>query len=55
VVNVFGEVIQGLYSAGTNAHMALGFCYPNGGTALGQPMVFGRIAGRNGAAEKSWK
>jgi succinate dehydrogenase/fumarate reductase flavoprotein subunit len=55
VISASGDVIEGLFSAGTNAHMAIGFYYPNGGTALGQPLVFGRIAGRNAAAAKPWK
>jgi 3-oxosteroid 1-dehydrogenase len=52
VMNPFGEVIKHLYAAGTTAHMAIGFYYPNGGTAIGQPLVFGRIAGKTAAAEE---
>jgi len=55
VLNTSGDVIEGLFAAGTNAHMAIGFYYPNGGTALGQPIVFGRIAAKNAAALKPWK
>jgi flavocytochrome c len=54
VMNPFGEAIPGLYSAGTTSHMAIGFYYPNGGAAIGQPLVFGRIAGKTAAAEKPW-
>ncbi len=55
VLSTSGEVIEGLFAAGTNAHMAIGFYYPNGGTALGQPIVFGRLAAQNAAALKPWK
>jgi succinate dehydrogenase/fumarate reductase flavoprotein subunit len=54
VMNPLGEVIPSLYAAGTNARMVTGFYYANGGSALGQPLVFGRIAGRTAAAEKPW-
>jgi 3-oxosteroid 1-dehydrogenase len=51
VLTPFDEIIPGLYATGTNARMAIGFYYPNGGTAIGQPLVFGRLAGRAAAAD----
>lgn len=46
VLSALGDVIPGLYSGGTNAHMALGYFYPNGGTAIAQAIFFGRLAGQ---------
>jgi len=54
VLNVFGEPIPGLYAAGTTAHMVTGFYYANGGSAIAQPLLFGRIAGTAAAGEKPW-
>ncbi len=43
--------IPGLYSAGDDTSGLLGRYYPGSGTAIGSAMVFGRIAGREAAAE----
>jgi succinate dehydrogenase/fumarate reductase flavoprotein subunit len=55
VVNVFGEVIPGLYAAGTTAATIIGHIYPISGTAIGGAITFGRSAGQNAAAEEPWE
>ena len=55
VIATDGGNIPRLYAAGANAIGALGFHYPSGGNAICDGLVFGRIAGRNAAAEKSWE
>lgn len=54
VINVFGQVIPRLYAAGTTAASIIGRLYPISGTCIGSGVTFGRIAGRNAAAEKPW-
>ena len=53
VINVFGEVIGNLYAAGEIMGGVHGAGYHTG-SAFAKALVFGRIAGRNAAAEKSW-
>ena len=50
IVDVFGKVIGGLYSAGELGSMFVQ--YPQGGANIGECLAFGRIAGENAAAEK---
>jgi succinate dehydrogenase/fumarate reductase flavoprotein subunit len=44
-----GDVIPGLYAAGTDAASIFGGHYPAGGIALGPALTFGYIAGRHAA------
>ncbi len=50
VINVFGEVIPGLYAAGRSSDITYGH-YMGSGTSMLDCFVFGRIAGQNAAAE----
>ena len=43
-----------LYAAGANGGGVMGDMYPGSGSAVGQAMTFGRIAGKNVAGEKPW-
>jgi len=43
-INVFGEITGGVHGAGYHT-----------GSQFGKALVFGLIAGKNAAAEKSWK
>jgi hypothetical protein len=52
IVNVAGEPIRRLYSAGEFGSV-YGMLYPSGGGNIAECLAFGRIAGRNAAAEKS--
>jgi hypothetical protein len=52
VVDVWGRVIPGLYAAGSTSGGVMGEHYPGSGTALNTLLTFGRIAGKNAAAEK---
>lgn len=45
-----GPVIPGLYAAGEAAGGVMGRRYIGGGNAVGQAVIFGRIAGRNAAS-----
>ncbi|MBI9046784.1 MAG: FAD-dependent oxidoreductase [Anaerolineaceae bacterium] len=54
VLNVEGQTIPGLYSAGANTAGIISRYYPASGTAVGQALIFGRIAGINSAAEETW-
>ena len=51
VINVNGVVIRRLYAAGETTGGTLGLNYPASGTALQNAICFGRIAGKNAAAE----
>jgi flavocytochrome c len=51
VINVNGGVIRRLYAAGETTGGILGRYYPASGSALQNAICFGRIAGRNAAAE----
>jgi hypothetical protein len=53
MLDAFGEPIPRLYSAGEFGSM-WGIIYQGAGN-IGECVVFGRIAGRNAAAEKPWK
>jgi succinate dehydrogenase/fumarate reductase flavoprotein subunit len=53
IVRPSGEPIQRLYSAGELGSI-YSFLYEGGGN-LGECMAFGRISGRNAAAEKPWE
>ncbi len=48
------EPIAGLYSAGRNANDVIATNYQGSGTAIASNYTFGRIAGKNAAAEASW-
>jgi len=52
VVNVWGEVIPGLYAIGNTAGSVMGAAYPGGGSTLGAGCVFGMLAGRDAAARE---
>jgi fumarate reductase flavoprotein subunit len=54
VIDVNGQAIRRLYAGGMNAGGFLGPYYPGSGTALNSTVTFGRIAGRNAAAEQPW-
>ncbi len=54
VVNVFGEVIPGLYAAGEVTGGLFGEGIYLGGTNWPGAMTFGRIAARNAAVETPW-
>ncbi len=54
VVNVRGNVIPRLYAAGVNMGGLVGEFYPGSGSVLNGLLTFGRIAGKNAAAEKPW-
>jgi succinate dehydrogenase/fumarate reductase flavoprotein subunit len=53
IVNPFGEPIPRLYSAGELGSI-YGFLYQGGGN-VGECIAFGRIAGRNAAAQNPWE
>jgi len=53
LLNVFGEVIPNAYAAGEVVGGIIGENYHTG-AYLGSCVVFGRIAGKNAAKEKSW-
>ena len=50
VLDVEGNVIPGLYSAGRNSGTIYGW-YMGSGSSMGDGLTFGRIAGQNAAAE----
>ena len=52
IVRPDGNPIRRLYSAGELGSI-FGYLYQGGGN-LGECMAFGRISGRNAAAEKPW-
>lgn len=47
VVDANGEVIAGLYAAGTTTASAFGRTYPGGGASIGSAVTFGFIAARH--------
>ncbi len=49
VLNINGEVIQGLYAAGNTMASVCGPAYWGGGATIGPAIVFGCIAGRHAA------
>ena len=51
VIDVNGRVIRRLYAAGETTGGVMGYNYPAAGTAIQNVICFGRIAGRNAAAE----
>lgn len=51
VLNVWDEAIPGLYAAGSTTSGWRGAIYQGSGTAVSTAVTFGRIAGRNAAAE----
>lgn len=51
VLNVWDEPIPGLYAAGSTTSGWRGAIYQGSGTAVSTAVTFGRIAGRNAAAE----
>ncbi|MCK4788463.1 MAG: FAD-binding protein [Desulfobacteraceae bacterium] len=55
VINVNGAVIRRLYAGGETTGGTIGFNYPASGTAIQNAICFGRIAGKNAAAETSWQ
>jgi urocanate reductase len=54
VLDVHGEVIPRLYAGGMVAGGIMGPYYPGSGTAVAATVCFGRIAGKNAAAEAAW-
>lgn len=52
IVDVYNKVIPRLYAAGDASMVAMGFYY-QGGSGLSNALSFGRIAGRNVAAEST--
>jgi hypothetical protein len=52
VINAYGEVIPRLYCAGELGSIFVQ--YPQGGANIGECIAFGRIAGKNAVAEKTW-
>jgi urocanate reductase len=54
VINVWGKVISRLYAAGVSMGGLVGEFYPGSGSVLNGVLTFGRIAGKNAAAEKPW-
>jgi fumarate reductase flavoprotein subunit len=54
LLNIFGEVVPNVYAAGEIAGGVHGAGYHTG-SQFGKAIVFGRIAGKNAAAEKAWK
>jgi urocanate reductase len=54
VLDLFGKVIPRLYAGGMNAGGFIGPYYPGSGTAIAATVCFGRLAGKNAAAEKPW-
>jgi fumarate reductase flavoprotein subunit len=48
-----GEPVPGLYAAGEVTGNVLGPQYLGGGNAIGSALIFGRIAGRSAAADRS--
>lgn len=54
VINVYGEPIPGLYAAGEVTGGLFGEGIYLGGTNWPAAMTFGRVAGRNAAAESPW-
>ncbi|MCK7505365.1 MAG: FAD-binding protein [Desulfobacterales bacterium] len=54
LLNVFGEVIPNVYAAGEVGWRYQSASTYHTGAYLGSCVVFGRIAGKNAAKEKSW-
>lgn len=52
VINVWGEVIPGLYAVGNTAGSVMGAAYPGGGSTVGAGCVFGMMAGEHAAASE---
>jgi succinate dehydrogenase/fumarate reductase flavoprotein subunit len=55
VFSVFGEVVPRLYATGSTTGGWRGKLYPGSGTAVSFTTTFGRIAGKNAAAEERWE
>ena len=55
VIDVRGKPVHRLYTAGSASSFAFAFLYPLSGTAIGDALAMGRIAGRNAATEVPWK
>ena len=53
VLNLDGEIIQGLYAAGNAMASAMGMAYGGAGGTLGPCMVFGYLAGRHAVQSQS--
>jgi succinate dehydrogenase/fumarate reductase flavoprotein subunit len=53
VVNIEGKVIPGLYAAGRTSGGQFGELYPGCGTSIMTSLLFGRIAGKSAAAERT--
>ena len=54
VLDVFNKIIPRLYAAGRTTGGTIGEVYPGSGSDIQEGTCFGRIAGRNAAAEESW-
>lgn len=55
VIDVNGEAIPRLYAGGMAAGGCVGAYYPGSGTAVATTVCYGRIAGKNAAAETAWE
>ncbi|MCP4623430.1 MAG: FAD-binding protein, partial [bacterium] len=53
VLNVSGNVIEGLYAAGNTMASVCGPAYWGGGATIGPAMTFGYITGRHAAQANS--
>ena len=51
MIDTFGTVIPRLYAAGRDSVEFFGARYPGSGGAIADLLAFGRIAGKNAAAE----
>jgi 3-oxo-5alpha-steroid 4-dehydrogenase len=54
VLDASGQPIEGLFAAGRTAFAVTARNYPASGTAIGECLIFGRIAGKEAAAVASW-
>jgi succinate dehydrogenase/fumarate reductase flavoprotein subunit len=54
VLDVYGNVLPRLYAAGVAASTTVGEMYFGSGAAIASSFIFGRIAGKNAAAETVW-
>ncbi len=52
VLDTAGKAVPGLYAAGRNAYAVSAQHYPASGVSVSEVLIFGRIAGKNAAAEK---
>ncbi len=53
VLDAADRPVPGLYAAGETTGGMFGECYASGGASIGNAVIFGRIAGRNAARERT--